>query len=52
MQKNKNKDKKASKVKQSHNYDDMRKIQETEDMGELIELSRSEDPVIRQKAAQ
>jgi hypothetical protein len=43
----KGKKKGNKKVKQSKNYDDLLRVRDTEDMGELIELSKSADPVVR-----
>lgn len=42
---------KSSKNKQVKNHEEMRQVEETTDMSELIELSRSEDPRVRVKAA-
>eukprot|EP00347_Sterkiella_histriomuscorum_P013553 403364274 len=52
MNKNKNKQEKQKKPKQSKNYEELNRVQNTEDMSELLQLSRSEDPVVRVKAAQ
>lgn len=44
--------KKASKLSKEEMSEALHRIQDTEDMDEIIELSRSESPLIRQKAAQ
>ena len=37
----------TSKISKEQKADDLRRIAETEDMDEIIELSRSEDPLVR-----
>lgn len=39
-------------AKSSKNHDDLRRIEQTEDISELLELTRSEDAFVRLKAAQ
>jgi hypothetical protein len=53
-----NKNKKGAKSKGSSqvnskakNFEELAKVQATEDMGELIELSKSSDALVRLKAA-
>jgi len=48
----KNKVNKKEKPKYPKNYEDMRKIEQTCDIDELIELTRSEDPTVRLRASQ
>ena len=43
---------KSSKNQKVKNHEEMQQVQQTTDMGELIELSKSEDPRVRVKAAQ
>ena len=52
MKKGKKDKVKSSKNQQVKNYEEFRLVQETTDMSELIELSKSEDPRVRVKAAQ
>ena len=42
----------SKKFNKEQQADDLRRIKETEDMDELIELSQSENPLVRIKAAQ
>jgi HEAT repeat protein len=46
------KGKKASKLTKEEMSEALHRIQDTEDMDEIIELSRSESALVRQKAAQ
>lgn len=46
------KGKKASKLSKEEMSEALHRIQDTEDMDEIIALSRSESPLVRQKAAQ
>ena len=46
------KGKNASKLTKEEMSEALHRIQDTEDMDEIIELSRSESPLVRQKAAQ
>ena len=39
-------------INREQQQDDLRRIAETEDIDELIALTASEDPLVRQKAAQ